>query len=57
MPAKKAKKIKVQDLKPKKDAKGGVVMNTPGHNTPGHNAPKQLNPHQLNPHQFTPKGN
>jgi len=56
MPAKKAKKIKVQDLKPKKDAKGGVVMNTPGHNTPGHNAPKQLNPHQLNPHQFTPKG-
>ena len=27
MAAKKRKKIKVQDLKPKKDAKGGVVAN------------------------------
>ena len=27
MPAKKHIKIKVQDLKPKKDAKGGVVAN------------------------------
>jgi hypothetical protein len=33
------KKIKVQDLKPKKDAKGGMFLNTPGHNAPGHNAP------------------
>jgi hypothetical protein len=41
MSAKKAKKtIKVQDLKPKKDAKGGTIgHNAPGHNTPGHNAP------------------
>jgi len=27
MPEKKRKKIKVQDLKPKKDARGGVVAN------------------------------
>jgi hypothetical protein len=30
MAAKKGKKIKVQDLKPKKDAKGGVVANNAG---------------------------
>jgi hypothetical protein len=35
MAAKKGKKIKVQDLKPKKDAKGGVVLNSPGANNPG----------------------
>jgi hypothetical protein len=39
MAAKKGKKIKVQDLKPKKDAKGGIVFNAPGHNAPGHNKP------------------
>jgi hypothetical protein len=50
MPAKKAKKIKVQDLKPKKDAKGGFPgHNTPGHNTPGHNPPSHNPPRQLNP--------
>jgi len=43
MPAKKAKKIKVQDLKPKKDAKGGVLL------TPSHNPPRQHNPRPLNP--------
>lgn len=32
MPAK--KKIKVQDLKPKKDAKGGAHLLTPGHEKP-----------------------
>ena len=39
MAAKKGKKIKVQDLKPKKDAKGGVTLNTPGNHTPGGNLP------------------
>jgi hypothetical protein len=48
MPAKKGKKIKVQDLKPKKDAKGGVMLNV-GQHTPGPNQPKQHNPRQLNP--------
>jgi hypothetical protein len=43
MAAKKGKKIKVQDLKPKKDAKGGVVMSGP--NVPGSNQPRQLGPH------------
>lgn len=32
MPAK--KKIKVQDLKPKKDAKGGAHLVAPGHDKP-----------------------
>ena len=39
MAEKKGKKIKVQDLKPKKDAKGGKGPNTPGGNTPGGNNP------------------
>jgi hypothetical protein len=55
MPAKKAKKIKVQDLKPKKDAKGGF-LNTPGHNNPGHNPPSHNPPRQLNPRQLSPRG-
>jgi hypothetical protein len=46
MPAKKAKKIKVQDLKPKKDAKGGVVLG-PVRNPPQKNPPRQLNPHNV----------
>jgi len=37
------KQIKVQDLKPKKDAKGGMFLgptpNPPGHNIPGHRDP------------------
>jgi hypothetical protein len=33
------KKIKVQDLKPKKDAKGGVGPNIPGGHTPGGHIP------------------
>jgi hypothetical protein len=44
------RKIKLQDLKPKKDAKGGVVgqnttgRNTIGHNPPGHNPPTYHGP-------------
>jgi hypothetical protein len=49
MPAKKAKKIKVQDLKPKKDAKGGF-FNPPTHNPPTHNPPRGNPPKNLNPH-------
>jgi hypothetical protein len=49
MAAKKGKKVKVQDLKPKKDAKGGVVFNTPGHNTPGHNIPGHNSPGHNSP--------
>jgi len=50
MAAKKGKKkIKVQDLKPKKDAKGGFLLgpvgNPPGHNPPGHNPPRPHGPH------------
>jgi hypothetical protein len=37
------KAIKVQDLKPKKDAKGGVTFNIGTHN-PGRNNPRPLNP-------------
>ena len=37
MAAKKSKKIKLQDLKPKKDAKGGIALNNPGNHGPvGH---------------------
>ena len=38
MQDKKKKKIKVRDLKPKKDAKGGFVLSGPGHGVsgPGH---------------------
>jgi hypothetical protein len=51
MAAKKAKKtIKVQDLKPKKDAKGGIMPSGPGSHGPvGHgpvgHAPKPHGPH------------
>jgi hypothetical protein len=38
------KKIKVRDLKPRKDAKGGVVLNM--HNTNTHNT----NTHNTNTH-------
>ena len=40
MPAKKAKKIKVQDLKPKKDAKGGYGGKIP---LPTHDGPNKPN--------------
>jgi hypothetical protein len=40
MAEKKGKKIKVQDLKPKKDAKGG----NPGQHNPGQHNPGQRNP-------------
>jgi hypothetical protein len=40
MAAKKGKKkVKVQDLKPKKDAKGGVTTNNPGFHGPGNHGP------------------
>ena len=42
MPAK--KKIKVQDLKPKKDAKGGVIA-TPGHDNAGSHKPLNIGTH------------
>ena len=49
MAAKKGKKIKVHDLKPKKDAKGGVVGNVvssgPGAHGPGQHGPRQHGPH------------
>jgi hypothetical protein len=54
MAAKKGKKtIKVQDLKPKKDAKGG---NPVGHNPVGHN-PVGHNPVGRNPVPHSPTGN
>ena len=40
MQDKKKKNIKVRDLKPKKDAKGGVVPNVVGTNKPGANKPQ-----------------
>ena len=50
MPAKKAKKIKVQDLKPKKDAKGGIGgPHTPGPHTPGPHNPRPNAPRPNNP--------
>jgi hypothetical protein len=49
MAAKKGKKIKVQDLKPKKDAKGGF-LNTPGGNNPGNHNPTPHGPRQHGPH-------
>lgn len=46
MQDKKKKNIKVRDLKPKKDAKGGI-----GGNAPTPHGPKPLNPHgPLGPH-------
>lgn len=53
MPAKKGKKIKVQDLKPSKDAKGGVAYG-PGHDNPGQHGPKQHGPGQHGPGQHGP---
>ena len=52
MAAKKSKKIKVQDLKPKKDAKGGMFL-TPGHDTTGKNNPGKNNPGFHNPGHYT----
>jgi len=52
MAAKKGKKIKVQDLKPKKDAKGGVLL-TPGHDTTGKNIPGKNNPGKYNVGHYT----
>ena len=51
------KKIKVQDLKPKKDAKGGIGFNNPGHNNPGHNNPGKNNPGGNNPGKNIVGGN
>jgi hypothetical protein len=54
MATRKGKKIKVQDLKPKKDAKGGFILNPvhqkPLNNPSGHNAGgnKPLNNPSLN---------
>ena len=53
MAEKKGKKIKVQDLKPKKDAKGG----NPGQHNPGQHNPGQHNPGQHNPGQRNPGPN
>ena len=45
MAAKKGKKIKVQDLKPKKDAKGGgPVQHGPGGHGPGGHGPTPHGP-------------
>jgi hypothetical protein len=38
---KKTKTIKVPDLKPTKDAKGGVVADAPSRNAPSRNAPSR----------------
>jgi hypothetical protein len=55
MAVKKGKKIKVQDLKPKKDAKGGSPGgNIPGHNIPGHNIPGHNIPGHNIPGHNTP---
>lgn len=54
MPAK--KKIKVQDLKPKKDAKGGVAYG-PGHDSPGGNKPGFNKPGFNKPGQHGPGSN
>jgi len=52
MAAKKGKKtIKVQDLKPKKDAKGGMFLNNPGQHGPVQHGPVQHGPVQHGPGQ------
>ncbi|MGH7982612.1 MAG: hypothetical protein ACREFF_05635 [Candidatus Udaeobacter sp.] len=56
MPAKKGKKIKVQDLKPKKDAKGGIGQHTPVQHGPGQHGPVQHGPGQHGPVQHGPGG-
>ena len=53
MAEKKGKKIKVQDLKPKKDAKGGFepnIVHNPGPLNPGGHNPGGHNPGQHGPH-------
>ena len=51
MAAKKSKKtIKVQDLKPKKDAKGGIGASGPGAHGPGAHGPGQHGPRPHGPH-------
>jgi len=50
MPAKKGKKIRIQDLKPKKDAKGGgPVQHGPVQHGPGQHGPGQHGPGQHGP--------
>jgi hypothetical protein len=45
------KKIKAPDLKPKKDAKGGIIgVLGPGGNPPSHNPPTGHGPHPHGPH-------
>ena len=39
------KVLRIQDLKPKKDAKGGVVASGPGAHGPGQHRPCQHGPH------------
>jgi len=39
------KVLRIQDLKPKKDAKGGVVASGPGAHGPGQHRPGQHGPH------------
>jgi hypothetical protein len=56
MAAKKGKKIKVQDLKPKKDAKGGITFNNPGGNNPGFHGPGGNNPGFHGPGGHGPAG-
>jgi len=51
MAEKKVKKtIKLQDLKPKKDAKGGVIASGPGAHGPAQHGPGQHGPRQHGPH-------
>ena len=57
MPAKGKKKIKVQDLKPNKDAKGGIGFHNPGGHNPGGHNPGGHNPGGHNPVQHGPGGN
>jgi hypothetical protein len=52
MAAKKGKKIKVQDLKPKKDAKGG----NPGAHGPSQHGPSQHGPGLHGPGLHGPAG-
>jgi hypothetical protein len=54
MAAKKAKtKIRLQDLKPKKDAKGGISTHTPGQHGPVQHGPTQHGPR---PNMVSPGG-
>ena len=53
MAEKKDKKVNVPDLKPNKDAKGGVIAG-PGENGPGQHGPGQHGPGQHGPGQHGP---